>query len=259
MDSFLIALGICVAINAAFFAFAATRKSDAVTDLSYSLSFAIAAIVLALVDHARDILRLGAVAMVVLWALRLATYLFTRILTIKVDHRFDGIRENFPRFARFWILQALSVAIIILPAIAVLANGVPPVSPLHLVGVLVFAVGILVESIADAQKSAFKRRGGQGFIRGGLWAWSRHPNYFGEILLWFGLWIYALPSISGLWHLAVIGPLYIGLLIVFATGIPPLEKSAELRYGKDPEYVAYRNATSVLVPLPPRRSVTRSS
>jgi steroid 5-alpha reductase family enzyme len=252
MGSFLIALGICVIINTAFFAFAAARKSDVVTDLSYSLSFAIAAVALAVVNGVGDFLRLGAAAMVVLWAVRLASYLFTRILSIKVDHRFDGIRENLPRFARFWALQAFSVAVILLPVTATLANPAPAPSFLHAVGAALFALGLVIEAVADAQKSAWKRGGGEGFMRAGLWSWSRHPNYFGEMALWLGLWIYALPSLSGLWQLAVLGPLYISLLIAFVTGIPPLERSAEAKHGKDPEWIAYKAATSILVPLPPR-------
>jgi steroid 5-alpha reductase family enzyme len=252
MGSFLIAFGICVIINAAFFAFAAARKSDLVTDLSYSLSFALAVLALALVNGVGDLLRLASAGMVVLWAARLAAYLFSRILSIKVDHRFDGIRESLPRFARFWILQALSVAIILLPVLATLANPAPKASILHALGAAVFVLGLAIEAVADAQKSAWKRGGGKGFMKSGLWAWSRHPNYSGEIALWFGLWIYALPSIGGLWHIAVLGPLYIALLIVFVTGIPPLEKSAEAKHGKDPDYVSYKATTSLLIPLPPR-------
>ena len=254
MSDFLLALCVSVLVNALFFAVAAARKSDVVTDLSYGLSFALTALLLAVLRRASDPLRLGAALMVAAWALRLAAYLFARILKLKVDRRFDGRREKPLEFAKFWILQALSVAVIMLPAIAVLSGGPPALSPLHLAGGLVWFAGLAIEAAADAQKSAWKRRGEKGLVDRGLWAWSRHPNYFGEILVWWGLWLYALPSIAGWWRLAVLGPAYITLLLVFVTGIPPLEKSQDERYGADPRYLEYKRRTSVLFPLPPRRA-----
>ncbi len=253
MHPFLLAVLASVAVNALFFALAAAKKTDVVTDLSYGLSFALTALVLVFLEGAFEPLRLAAALMVAAWALRLAAYLFRRILAMKVDHRFDGRREDPWKFARFWLLQALSTAVIMLPAIAVLAAPAPAPSPAHAAGAAVWLERLAVEAVADAQKSAWKRRGEKGFIDRGLWSWSRHPNYFGEILVWWGLWIYALPSIEGWWRLAILGPAYITLLLVFVTGLPPLEKSADEKYGADPSYAEYKRRTSVLVPLPPRR------
>ncbi len=253
MSPFLATLAISFGINAVFFLVAAIRKTDVVTDLSYGLSFAVTALVLVLVNGVIDPLRLALAAMVVAWALRLASFLFSRILSIKVDHRFDGMREKPLLFARFWILQALSVAVIMLPVTLALGRPQPGLAPLHYVGALAWLLGLVIESVADAQKSTWKRRGEKDFINRGLWAWSRHPNYFGELLLWWGIWLYALPSLSGLDHLAVLGPLFISLLIIFVSGIPLLEKAAEKKYAGREDYAAYRASTSILVPLPPRR------
>lgn len=110
-----------------------------------------------------------------------------------------------------------------------------------------------METVADAQKSAWKLRREKGLIMTGLWCWSQHPNYFGESLLWWGLWIFALPSLAAWWHLPLLGPLYITLLLLRVTGIPPLEKSGEIRYREDPAYRDYKARTSVFFPLPPRR------
>lgn len=253
MNAFLVALGISLFVNALFFVVAAWRKADTVTDLSYSLSFVCTVVALVVLAGAFDPLRLAAAGMVVLWALRLASYLFGRILRMKVDHRFDGIRENFLAFGRFWLLQAVSVAVIMLPAIAILIAAPPALSFLHALGVALWLVGLLVEILADAQKSAWKERGEKGLIMTGLWSWSRHPNYFGESLLWWGLWIFALPSLAAWWHLAVLGPLYITLLLLRVTGIPLLEKSAEARYGNDLAYRDYKARTSIFFPLPPHR------
>jgi steroid 5-alpha reductase family enzyme len=252
MPDYFVALAIAVAINGIFFVVAALRKTDTVTDLSYGLSFATVAVVLVVVKEAWDPIRLAAAALVLVWAIRLAAYLFRRILLIKVDHRFDGRREKPARFAIFWTLQAISVSIIMLPAIAAIGRPAPAFSPLHIFGAALWFLGLGIETIADAQKWAWKRAEGAGFVRTGLWSWSRHPNYFGEILVWWGIWLYALPSLSGFWHLALLGPVFITLLLVKVTGIPPLEKSAEARYGADPAYAEYRRRTSILLPLPPR-------
>lgn len=253
MQAFLVTLAISLGINAVFFAIAAIKRTDVVTDLSYGLSFGVTAIVLVLVDGVADPLGLCLAAMVVAWALRLAAYLFKRILSIKVDHRFDGMRDKPLVFARFWILQAFSVAIIMLPVTLALGHEEPSPSPLHWIGALAWLLGLLIESVADAQKSAWKRRGEASYIDQGLWAWSRHPNYFGEVLLWWGIWLFALPSLSGLDHLAFLGPLFITLLILFVSGIPLLEKAADKKYAGREDYAAYRASTSILMPLPPKR------
>jgi len=248
--SFLVALG----VNAAFFAVAAIRKTDVVTDLSYSLSFAVLA--LALPDlGAHKPVQLVAALMVLLWALRLGGYLFGRILRIKVDHRFDEMRDKPLLFARFWLLQAISVAVIMLPVSYLLGRGgAPSFGPWAVAGVVIWFVGLAIETVSDAQKSAFrgteKNRG--RFISSGLWRYSRHPNYFGEMLVWWGLFIYAVPFLHGAAFAVAIGPLFLTLLLLFVSGIPLLERSAEEKYGADPAYREYKRRTSVLLPLPPR-------
>ena len=248
--SFVIAL----ALNGAFFAVAAARKTDVVTDLSYSLTFALLAVVL-LFTGARKPVQLVASLLVIVWAVRLGAYLFRRILRMKVDHRFDEMRDKPLRFARFWLLQAIAVAVIMLPVSYLLdRENAPGVGAWTVAGVVVWLAGLLVEAAADAQKSAFKaddaNRG--RFITTGLWRYSRHPNYFGEILVWWGLFVYAVPFLDGAAFAVVVGPVFITLLLLFVSGIPPLERSADRKYGDDPEYREYKRRTSVLVPLPPR-------
>jgi steroid 5-alpha reductase family enzyme len=250
--SFLIA----VAVNAAFFAIAAIRKTDVVTDLSYSLSFAVLAIALAFVG-AHELIQLTASLLVLIWAGRLGAYLFRRILRIKVDHRFDEMREQPLRFARFWLLQAISVAVIMLPVSYLLGRKAAPEFGLWAIaGVAIWFVGLAIEATADAQKSAFKSKdeNRERFIVSGLWRYSRHPNYFGEMLVWWGLFFFAVPFLHGVAFAVVLGPLFITLLLLFVSGIPPLERSAEAKYGDDPAYREYKRRTSILVPRPPRRS-----
>jgi steroid 5-alpha reductase family enzyme len=248
--SFVIAL----AVNGAFFAVAAARRTDVVTDLSYSLTFAVLAIVLPFTGG-RDAVQLLAALLVVVWAVRLGAFLFRRILRMKVDHRFDDVRDKPLRFARFWLLQALAVAVIMLPVSYLLdQGGAPAFGAWAFAGAAVWLAGLLIEAVADAQKSAFKAdEANRGrFIASGLWGYSRHPNYFGEILVWWGLFLYAVPFLHGAAFAVIAGPLFITLLLLFGTGIPPLERSAAAKHGDDPAYRDYKRRTSILVPLPPR-------
>lgn len=241
-------------MNAGFFAIAAIRKTDVVTDLSYSLSFAVLAIVLPF-SGAGEPAQLVASVLVLLWAVRLGAYLFRRILRIKVDHRFDEMRDKPLRFARFWVLQAITVAVVMLPVSYLLGRGDPPgFGPWMIAGTAIWLAGLAIEAVADAQKSTFKARQpeGKGFITTGLWRYSRHPNYFGEMLVWWGLFVFSVPFLQGAAFAVVLGPVFITLLLLFVSGIPLLERSADAKYGEDPAYREYKRRTSILVPLPPR-------
>jgi steroid 5-alpha reductase family enzyme len=254
VTAILLSLGIALAVNGVFFAVAAARRTDVVTDLSYSLTFAVLAVVL-LFTGAAEPIQLVASLLVVLWAVRLGSYLFRRIMRMKVDHRFDGMRDDPLRFARFWLLQAITVAVVMLPVTYLLDRDDPPgIGAWSIAGAAVWLVGLLVEAIADAQKSAFKAKAENRdrFVASGLWRYSRHPNYFGEMLVWWGLFLYTVPVLHGAAFAVVAGPVFITLLLLFVSGIPPLERSAEEKYGSDPAYREYKRRTSILVPLPPR-------
>ena len=256
MNPILLSFVIALALNGAFFAFAAIRKTDVVTDLSYSLSFAVLAIALPFLGAGEPV-QLAASLLVLIWAVRLGAYLLGRILRIKVDHRFDEMRDRPLRFARFWLLQAIAVAVIMLPVSYLLSRDDAPGFGLWAIaGAAIWLVGLVVEAAADAQKSRFKAKDeNRGrFITSGLWRYSRHPNYFGEILVWWGLFAYAVPFLQGAAFAVVVGPVFITLLLLFVSGIPLLERSADAKYGDDPAYREYKQRTSILVPLPPRGS-----
>ena len=254
MTAIFVSFAVAFAVNGVFFAVAAARKTDVVTDLSYSLTFVLLAIVLPLTGAAEPV-QLVASLLVLVWAFRLGGYLFRRILRIKVDHRFDGIRDEPLRFARFWLLQAITVAVVMLPVSYLLDRDRPPrLGAWSIAGATVWLVGLLVEAVADSQKAAFKaKEENRGrFVSTGLWRYSRHPNYFGEMLVWWGLFVYAVPVLHGAAFVVVAGPLFITFLLLFGSGIPPLERSADERYGSDAAYRDYKRRTSILVPLPPR-------
>ncbi len=253
---FLIALGISVAINAVFFACAILMRTDKVTDLSYSLSFVVLAVVLLVRGGHFSLLHVLTAALICAWGIRLGAWLFARILKTGVDHRFDDIRNRPLRFARFWALQALTVWVVMLPVTRLFSlpgsDGLPAVT---IVGAALWVLGFALEAIADAQKSAFKEDPAtrDHFISSGLWRYSRHPNYFGESLLWWGLFVAAIPAFAGWDFLTALGPLFLTLLLLFVSGVPLLEKSADKKHGGEPAYQEYKRRTSLFVPLPPRK------
>jgi steroid 5-alpha reductase family enzyme len=165
------------------------------------------------------------------------------------------MREQPLRFARFWLLQAITVAVVMLPVSYLLDQDQPSgLGVWSIAGAAVWLVGLLIEAVADAQKAAFraKEENRGRFVASGLWRYSRHPNYFGEMLVWWGLFVYTVPVLHGAAFAVVIGPVFITLLLLFVSGIPPLERSADQKYGSDAAYRDYKRRTSILVPLPPR-------
>ena len=252
----LIALGLSVLINAVFFGFAVALRTDKVTDLSYSLSFITLSVVLFVKAGTFTVLPFAIAAAICVWGIRLGAYLFGRILKTGVDHRFDDMRDHPLRFARFWVLQAVTVWVVMLPAIRVFAiRPSGPLSLVSIVGLVIWCIGFVIEAVSDRQKTVFKSdpQNANRFLSTGLWKYSRHPNYFGESLLWWGLFVAALPVFSGWDFLTAIGPVYLLLLLLFVSGIPLLEKSADKKNGSDPLYQSYRRKTSVFLPLPPRK------
>lgn len=193
-------------------------------------------------------------AMVIFWSLRLATFLFKRISKDGGDSRFDDIKHSLPRFFMAWTLQGLWVVLTAAAAIAVITSEQRvPLGAIGILGLLVWAAGMTIEIVADRQKSAFKSDpGNKGkFIDVGLWAWSRHPNYFGEIVLWTGMAIVALPVLQGWQWVTLISPVFVAFLLIKVSGVPMLEDKADERWGGQEDYEAYKRRTPVLVPKPP--------
>lgn len=247
-------LWICMGIQAVFFAFAATFKTDKVTDLSYSLTFVIVAGVLLWQSGAASEMPARMLAaMVMAWGVRLAAYLFRRILHMKRDARFDGIREHFWPFFKFWFFQGLAVWVIMLP-VTLWFRAPGAWSSLMTIGALIWAFGLLIEAIADQQKFAHKQQRGAKWTDVGLWKYSRHPNYFGELTCWWGVFVFTANTLAGTDLLiALLGPIAITIVIVFLTGLPQLEASAERKWGSDPGYQTYKRRTSLLVLWPSKR------
>jgi steroid 5-alpha reductase family enzyme len=193
---------------------------------------------------------------VTVWGLRLGGYLFSRIIRLKKDERFDGIRENVLSFAWFWFLQAITIWIVLLPVILVLSMQKPLlVTPLTWAGTAVWSGGFIIETVADIQKYRFRNNPANTgkWISHGLWKWSRHPNYFGESLCWWGIFLIVLPHLQGWMFVTIVGPLFLTLMLLFVSGVPTVEKKAQQKYGDNPEFEDYKKRTSVFIPFPPAK------
>ncbi len=190
-------------------------------------------------------------ALVVIWALRLGTFLFGRIRKAGKDDRFDEIKPSLIRFLNVWTIQALWVTLTLAAALVAITTATrKDLDVFALVGFIVWAFGFALEVVADAQKSRFNANpANKGrFIQAGLWARSRHPNYFGEIIVWVGVAIIALPVLHGWQWVALISPVCVALLITRVSGVPLLEKKADRKWGGQADYEAYKKSTPVLIP-----------
>ncbi len=231
------------------------RQTETFYDLTGALTH-IGIVVLAfLLTPNPDVRSIVLTAMVVLWAARLGTFLVTRIRKAGHDDRFDVIKPNAPRFLVAWTLQGLWIAMTQAAALAAITGTTrAPIDVVTIVGLVLWLAGFGMEVVADAQKRAFSadpaNRG--RFIGTGLWAWSRHPNYAGEILLWAGIALIALPVLSGLQLVTLVSPVFVALLLIKVSGVPMLEAKADKRWGGQPDYEAYKARTPVLIPRPPR-------
>ncbi|KAG2488490.1 hypothetical protein HYH03_012994 [Edaphochlamys debaryana] len=247
-------LGVDLAINWGGWAVAAALKTEKFYDMLGTGSFlALTAGSLAVggASGARKLLVSG---MVGVWALRLGAYLVDRVHRTGKDARFDEIKHKPGTFLVAWTAQAVWVFLTSLPVLII--NGMPstrPLGPIDAIGITVWAVGFLTEVVADRQKAVFKAKPeNKGrFIDEGLWSLSRHPNYFGEMMLWWGVFLTCAPGFSSPWHLAsVVSPVFTFLLIRFVSGVPLLEKMGEQRWGQEPAFQEYKARTNMLLPLP---------
>ncbi len=226
------------------------RRTERFYDLVGSATF-ITVISIALTARAPGDLRALLLAvMVIVWAVRLGSFLVARIHRRGRDDRFDAIKQSFPRFLLAWTMQGLWVAITSAPAVLAIAQGDGAPDGFLVVGTLTWLAGFTLEVVADRQKARFAadpaNRG--RFITTGLWSRSRHPNYFGEIMLWIGVAVAAFPALEGWARLALLSPLFVAWLLTRVSGIPLLERKAAERWGGQPEYEAYRARTPRLVP-----------
>jgi steroid 5-alpha reductase family enzyme len=229
------------------FVFQTEKYFDLTGSLTY-ISLTTLALILSQAVDARAILLF---ALVIIWAARLGSFLFLRIRKVGKDDRFDDIKPSFLRFLNVWTIQGLWVTFTLAAALtAITTLQRKPLDVFAILGLLVWGLGFALEVTADLQKSRFNAdpQNKGKFIQTGLWSRSRHPNYFGEILVWVGVAIIALPVLQGWTWVALISPLFVTLLLTRVSGVPLLEKKADEIWGGQPDYEAYKKNTPVLIP-----------
>jgi steroid 5-alpha reductase family enzyme len=188
---------------------------------------------------------------IVVWAIRLGSFLFMRIRKDKKDGRFDSIKTSFSQFFMTWTLQGMWVFICSSAAFIAIANPAGVViNSVFIVGLVIFVFGFAVEVIADNQKNAFRSipENKDQFINEGLWARSRHPNYFGEISLWTGITVMGISTFEGMNYLAIFSPIFSYLLLVYVSGVRMLEYRGNKKWGHLDEYKNYKENTPKLIP-----------
>ena len=231
------------------------RQTERFFDLTGSLTYISVTVVAVMLSPVRDERSLLVLALVLIWAVRLGTFLFRRIQQAGRDDRFDALKPSPIRFLAVWTLQGLWVSLTLAAALAAItAENREPIGVFAALGLAIWIIGFGIEAVADWQKGRFRAdRANKGrYIDSGLWAWSRHPNYFGEIVLWVGVAVMAVPVLAGLQWLTLVSPLFVALLLTRISGVPMLERKADERWGGQPDYETYKARTPVLVPRPPR-------
>ena len=191
------------------------------------------------------------VAMIIIWAVRLGSFLFMRIAKDGRDDRFDKIKVNPLRFLNAWTLQALWVSLTSAAGlIAITSSTRVEIGAFLIVGATIWLLGFIIEVLADYQKRQFKKepKNKERFIKTGLWSHSRHPNYVGEITLWLGIFIISIPVLSGWQWVAIISPIFVIFLLTKISGIPMLEAKADKKWGGQADYEDYKAKTPILFP-----------
>ena len=232
------------------------QRTEKFFDLMGSVGFLLAAWVAITLSGTFEVRAVIVAGCVTVWAARLGLFLTNRIIKSGSDRRFDKIKQNFSLFFMTWTLQALWITVTSSAALVVLTSleSSFPIDAWLLVGVSLWLTGFTIEATADWQKSRFNQqpKNEHKFISSGLWAWSQHPNYFGEIILWIGIAVIAFPSMRGWQFITLVSPLFVWLLLTRISGIRMLDEGANKRWGNNPDYKQYVHRTPKLIPWPPR-------
>ena len=247
MSSIVISFIFIAIVNILAYLWAYKKQSDHLTDISYSLCFIVVTLYFLLVYGGLTQGRVVLALMLVLWGIRLGGFLFYRIQKMGKDARFDTFRGSAAGFLKFWILQAVSISIIILPVLFGLEAADLQI---HNVAFALWLTGWIIQAAADWQKFSFRQtHSAHEFIDYGLYKYIRHPNYLGEILIWGAIFWYVTPVLAG-WHwLAVVSPLWIIFLLVKVSGIPLIEETYPVKYKDNPLFQKYLKRSYRLIPF----------
>lgn len=236
-----------------WFLMALYKKRNDVADVAWGLGFTVVCTFLLYRQSASPLLLLLCV-MVMIWGTRLSLHIHQRNRDKAEDFRYKKWREEWGKmflvrsYLQVFVLQGAFMLIIVSPVVWASTKPSPPWSIWIGLGILGWITGFLLQAIGDAQLATFVKTKKPGaIIRTGLWKYSRHPNYFGEIVMWWSIFLMTVPLEGSLWF--IISPITITLLLAFVSGVPLLEA----KYKDNPAFQEYKRKTSVLMPWPPRR------
>ncbi len=251
MPLFALSVGLAFLIQWIVFIPAFMYQTEKYFDLTGSLTYISVTLIAVIFSPGVDARSILLAVLVVIWAVRLGTFLFTRIKKAGKDDRFDELKPSFFRFLNVWTIQGLWVTFTMAAAlVAITTANHKQLDLFAIFGLLVWVIGFSIEVAADFQKSRFSADpANKGkFIQTGLWSRSRHPNYFGEIVLWLGVAIIAIPVLQGWQWVAMISPVFVTLLLTRVSGVPLLEAKADKKWGGQEDYETYKKNTPVLIP-----------
>ena len=233
------------------FVLAQILKNNSIVDIGWGIGFILISFMLLLSKPYTDNKDLVLSFMILVWGFRLAFHIYSRSRGKEEDFRYAQWRKDWGKnavlyaFVKVFMLQGIIMLFVSLPIIVELNSNNDKLNLFSFIGIIVFASGLLFESIGDVQLYCFKRKSeNKGrIITTGLWKYTRHPNYFGEALLWWGIAMFTIGS--ELWIVSFIGPLILNLLLVFVSGVPMLEKKFE----GNREWEAYKKVTPAFIPI----------
>jgi steroid 5-alpha reductase family enzyme len=250
-------LVICVFLYMTFwFGLSIVKKRNDIADIAWGLGFVLLSWLAYYVSDESSLRALGVNLLVTIWGLRLAWHIYERNKGKSEDYRYAAWRREWGRafylrsFLQVYLLQGFFLFLISLPVLITNQDPGSSLSLLDIIGLLIWTVGFLFETVGDAQLAHFIKnpKNKDTLMQQGLWRYTRHPNYFGEVTQWWGIWLISLSNPGGIYGL--IGPLTITILILKVSGIPLLEK----KYQGRADYEAYKKQTSIFFPLPPKKT-----
>ena len=246
---------LCFGIQMTAWVPASLLQTERFYDLTGGLTYiilAIATLMLGAKDEEPSTRELIVTVLVVIWAIRLASFLFLRIHHAGKDGRFDDLKTSPVRFLVPWSLQGLWVFVTMNVVIVINSQSglSPELTVWDALGAILWTAGFCIEVVADRQKSAFNANSANEgkWIDEGLWSLSRHPNYLGEIMLWSGIALFGVPCFSGMEGLAWVSPIFVYILLTKVSGVPILDRRALEKWGEDAAYLQYRESTPQILP-----------
>lgn len=256
MTTYFLTLAIVLFVYMNFwFVLSLIKKRNDVADVAWGLGFVLLTWVSFFMANTTQFMALLVAALVTVWGLRLAWHIHARNKGKAEDYRYLEWRLAWGKwfylrsYAQVYLLQGLFLYLIVSPVLVINSAQQNLVSVLSIIGIAVWAIGFFFESVGDRQLAQFIRNpANKGkLMTSGLWAYTRHPNYFGEVTQWWGIWLVAL-AVPTFGLISIIGPLTITVLILKVSGVPMLEKKME----QHPDFAAYKRRVSVFFPLPPK-------